>query len=97
MTLTSQQQITPTSTTQLGLFGLFQSPEEKEKARRRKEAEIEEQERQLALMRERRTNPEKMEEYEVEVVKRRAIMKNKQRDWEKDEVGNAGFVDEKKQ
>ena len=83
------------TSTQLGLFGLFQSPEEKEKARLRKEAEIEEQERLLAEMRERRTNPDKMEEYELDVVRRRTVMKNTKRNWEKleDKVGESGYVD----
>ncbi len=94
--LSTQKQIT---STQLGIFGLFQSPEEKEKARLRKEAEIEEQERLLAEMRERRTNPEKMEEYEIDVVKRRAVVKSTKRDWEvlEDKIGESGYVDGKKQ
>eukprot|EP01083_Nonionella_stella_P306646 1074768_1 len=74
---------TSVSSTQIGLFGLFQSPEEKEAARLRKEKEIEEQERALELMRERRTNPEKMEEYEEDVLRRRTYMKNEKREWEK--------------
>ena len=71
---------------------MFQSPEEKEKNRLRKEREVEEQERLLAEMRERRTNPEKMEEYEIDVVKRRQYMKNEKREWEKfeDKVGEGG-------
>ena len=71
---------------------MFLSPEEREKAKRRKEAEIEEQERLLEEMRERRTNPEKMEEYERDVLVRRTIMKNEKREWEKfeEKIGEGG-------
>lgn len=71
---------------------MFLSPEEKEKQRLRKEAEIEEQERLLEEMRERRTNPEKMEEYERDVLIRRNAYKNQKREWEKfeEKVGDGG-------
>jgi hypothetical protein len=88
--------LSPSTTTatelKMGLFDMFQSPEEKEKNRLRKEREVEEQERLLAEMRERRTNPEKMEEYEIDVVRRRQYMKNEKREWEKfeDKVGEGG-------
>ena len=76
----------------MGLFDMFMSPEEKEKARLRKEREIEEQERLLAEMRERRTNPDKMEEYEMDVVRRRQMMKSEKRGWEKfeEKIGEGG-------
>ena len=84
----------PSSSSQLkmGLFDMFMSPEEKEKARLRKEREIEEQERLLAEMRERRTNPDKMEEYEMDVVRRRQMMKSEKRGWEKfeEKIGEGG-------
>mmetsp|Transcript_21918 Transcript_21918/g.32817 ORF Transcript_21918/g.32817 Transcript_21918/m.32817 type:complete len:128 (-) Transcript_21918:389-772(-) len=78
---------------QMGLFDIFLSPEEREKQRLKKEAEIEEQERLLEEMRERRTNPEKMEEYEYDVLVRRNAMKNQKRDWEKfeEKIGEDGI------
>jgi len=77
----------------MGLFDIFLSPEEREKQRLKKEAEIEEQERLLEEMRERRTNPEKMEEYEYDVLVRRNAMKNQKRDWEKfeEKIGEDGI------
>ncbi len=43
-------------------------------------------------MRERRTNPEKMEEYERDVLIRRNAYKNQKREWEKfeEKVGDGG-------
>lgn len=76
----------------MGLFDMFQSPEEKEANRLRKQKKEEEQERALELMRERRTNPEKMEEYERDVMIRRQVMKKEKLSWEKfeEKVGEGG-------
>ncbi len=93
----TQNQIASSTSLQMGLFDMFLSPEQREANRLAKEREIEEQERLLAEMRERRTNPDKMEEYELDVVKRRATYKNTKRDWEKleDKVGESGYVEDK--
>lgn len=63
------------STTALnGLFDFF-SEEARKEREERKQQEIEEQERLQRQILERRSNPEKMEEYEARVnVRRRAIM-----------------------
>ena len=72
---------------------MFQSEEEREKNRLRKEAEKAEQERLFEEMRERRTNPEKMEEYEADVIKRRQAVRKEVRSWEEFEgkVGEDGI------
>ena len=82
-----------TSQLSMGLFDMFQSEEEREKNRLRKEAEKAEQERLFEEMRERRTNPEKMEEYEADVIKRRQAVRKEVRSWEEFEgkVGEDGI------
>merc|ERR1712157_414572 len=63
---------TSPSSLEMGLFDFF-SAEAREKRELKRQKEIEEQERlQMAIL-ERRSNPEKMEEYEAKIQQRRNL------------------------
>mmetsp|Transcript_12434 Transcript_12434/g.19146 ORF Transcript_12434/g.19146 Transcript_12434/m.19146 type:complete len:121 (+) Transcript_12434:146-508(+) len=63
---------TSSSSLQMGLLDFF-NPEEQKKRKEAKEREVQEQIRLQNEIRERRNNPEKMEEYEAKVRVRRGL------------------------
>lgn len=68
----NRQLSTSGSSLQMGLLDFF-NPEEQKKRKEAKEREIQEQIRLQNEIRERRNNPEKMEEYEAKVRVRRGL------------------------
>ena len=67
----------PTTSVSMGLLDFFSEDSRKEREERR-QREIEEQEKLQRQIRERRMDPEKMEEYQARVaLRRRAIMDGK--------------------